>query len=58
MKRTYKQKRAVLLAQVRTLIDEFLDWEGRAEQPNLTGIDDAVLKTRKRFVYALRPSRY
>jgi transposase len=49
MKRTREQKRAALLAQVGALIDEFLDWEEGAERPNLTEIEDAVLKVRERF---------
>jgi hypothetical protein len=57
MERTREQRRAVLLAQVRTLIDEFLDWKERAERSNLTGIDDAVLKMRERFRYVLGPPK-
>ncbi|MBO9337362.1 MAG: hypothetical protein J7464_01445 [Chloroflexus sp.] len=56
MKRTREQKRAALLAQVGALIDEFLDWEEGAERPNLTEIEDAVLKVRERFGRVLAES--
>lgn len=56
MKRTREQKRAALLAQVGALIEEFLDWEEGAERPNLTEIEDAVLKVRERFGRVLAES--
>ncbi len=36
MKHTREQKRAQLLAAAQAVIEEFLDWEEQANQPNLT----------------------
>ena len=47
MRHTREQKRAELVAAAVTLIDEFLDWEEQAEAPNLTQIEDAVLRVRR-----------
>ena len=42
MKHTREQKCAALLAQAQVLIEEFLDWEGQAERPNLTQIEEVA----------------
>jgi len=49
MKHTREQKCAALLAQAQVLIEEFLDWEGQAERPNLTQIEEVALDLRARF---------
>lgn len=49
MKHTRKQKEDKLLAEARSLIGEFLDWEEKADQPNLTQIEDIVLRLRERL---------
>jgi hypothetical protein len=49
MRHTREEKRAALLAQAEALIEEFLDWEEQAEQPNLTQIEDVALDLRARF---------
>ncbi len=47
MRHSREQKRAELLKAAEAMIDEFLDWEERAEQPNLSQIEAAVLKVRR-----------
>lgn len=49
MKHTRKQKEAKLLAEARLLIGEFLDWEEKTDKPNLTQIEDVVLRLRERL---------
>jgi hypothetical protein len=46
MKATRAEKRAALLAQVEGLIEAFLDWEEKAERPNLTEIEAIGLQLR------------
>ena len=46
MKHTREQKRAKLLAAAQAVIEGFLDWEEQAAQPNLTAIEDEVLRLR------------
>lgn len=47
MRYTREQKRAELLAAAAAMIEEFLDWEEQAEAPNLSQIEDAVLRGRR-----------
>jgi len=49
MKATRAEKRAALLAQVEVLIEAFLDWEEKAERPNLTEIETMGLQLREQF---------
>lgn len=49
MRHTREQKRAELLKAAAALIEEFLDWEEQAEQPNLTQIEDEVLRLRRQL---------
>ncbi len=41
--------RAKLLAEAEQAIDELLDWTDQTPRPNLTQIENAVLKLRKQF---------
>lgn len=49
MRYTREQKRAELLKAAEAMIDEFLDWEEQADQPNLSQIEAAVLKVRRQI---------
>ena len=49
MRHTRKQKEEKLLAEARAVIEEFLDWEEQADKPNLTQIEDVVLRLRERL---------
>lgn len=49
MRNTREQKRAELLKAAEAMIDEYLDWEEQAEQPNLSQIEAAVLKVRRQM---------
>ena len=49
MKSTRNAKQAELLAEAKVAIDELLDWEGQAEAPTLTQIEEVILKLRKQF---------
>lgn len=49
MKHTRKQKEAQLLAEAQSVIEEFLDWEEQTDKPNLTQIEDIVLRLRERL---------
>jgi DNA repair exonuclease SbcCD ATPase subunit len=49
MRRTREQKRAELLQAAEAVIEEYLDWEERTSKPNLTQIEDEVLKLRWRL---------
>jgi hypothetical protein len=49
MKHTRKQKEERLLAEARAVIAEFLNWEEQADKPNLTQIEDEVLRLRERL---------
>jgi hypothetical protein len=49
MKHTREQKRAQLLAAAQAAIEEFLDWEEEAKKPNLTAIEEEVLRVREGF---------
>lgn len=47
MKRSRQQKKADLMNKAEQLIDQLLEWEAQADRPNLTQIEDIVLKLRK-----------
>ena len=49
MKLTRGQKKAKMQASAERLIEELLEWDERTAEPNLTAIEDAVLKLRQRF---------
>ena len=49
MKRTRTEKKADLLAQAEAVIEELLDWDEGAEQPNLRQIEEVVLRLRQRM---------
>ena len=49
MKRTRAQVKAELLKKAELLIDELLDWNDETKAPDLTQIEDVVLKLRKQL---------
>jgi len=49
MKHTRKQKKERLMAEAQSMIEEFLDWEEHTDKPNLTHIEDVVLRLRERL---------
>jgi hypothetical protein len=49
MKLTRAQKRAKLQAAAEKLIEQLLDWDELNTRPNLTAIEDEVLKLRRQF---------
>lgn len=46
---TKEQSKARLLKQAESVIDELLDWRDATAEPNLTQIEEMVLKLRKQF---------
>jgi len=46
---TRGQSKARLMKQAEKVIDELLDWRDMTSEPNLTQIEECVLKLRKRF---------
>ena len=49
MRRTREQMRAELQAEASEVIEELLEWEERAEAPNLSQIEEKVLQLRHRL---------
>jgi YgiT-type zinc finger domain-containing protein len=49
MKRTREQIKAELMKRYEKEVEELLDWQEKTEAPNLTQIEDAILKSRKRL---------
>jgi hypothetical protein len=49
MKRKRAEQRQALLDQAAVLIDQLLDWQEQTPQPNLTQIEEIVLKLRKQL---------
>ena len=47
MRQTRAQKEAALRAAAEEMIQQFLDWEEQAVEPDLTAIEDVVLKLRQ-----------
>ena len=44
MKRSKEEKRARLMAKAEEVIEEYLDWEGDHEQPDMTDIEEIALR--------------
>ncbi len=53
MPRTRPEMKAELQAEAERLIDALLDWTEQTEAPNLTQIEDEVLKLRQQFAEKL-----
>jgi Zn-finger nucleic acid-binding protein len=49
MKKNREKLRAEFLAEAEELFDELMEWDDENEAPDLTQIEDIVLKLRKRF---------
>jgi hypothetical protein len=49
MKHTRTQKEEKLLAEAQAVIAEFLNWEESTDKPNMTQIEDVVLRLRERL---------
>jgi len=47
MKRTREERRAALEAKAKELIDELMRWSEETDRPNLTQIEDEILKLRQ-----------
>jgi uncharacterized protein with PIN domain len=47
MKRTREERRAALEAKAKELIDELMEWSEETERPNLTQIEDEILRLRE-----------
>jgi hypothetical protein len=49
MASTREQRKARLMKEAESVIDEMLDWSDNTREPNLTQIENIVLSLRKRF---------
>jgi hypothetical protein len=49
MKRSEERLKAEFMTEAEALFDELMDWEGENKEPDLTQIEEIVLKLRKRF---------
>lgn len=49
MKKNREQLKAEFIAEAEELFDELMKWEEQSDKPNLTEIEEIVLKLRKRF---------
>jgi SNF2 family DNA or RNA helicase len=49
MKRTREEKRAALETKAKELIDELMKWSEETEEPDMTQIEDEILKLRQRL---------
>lgn len=47
MKRTREERRAALEAKAKELIEELMEWSEETDRPNLTQIEDEILKLRQ-----------
>lgn len=47
MKRTREERRAALEAKAKELIDELMQWSEETDRPNLTQIEDEILRLRQ-----------
>lgn len=47
MKRTREERRAALEAKVKELVDELMQWSEETDRPNLTQIEEEILKLRQ-----------
>lgn len=56
MKRTRAERRAVLEAKAKELIDELMAWDEETERPTLTQMEDEVLKLRQELSEAMLES--
>lgn len=53
MKRTREERRARLEAKAKELIDELMQWSEATERPNLTQIEDEIIKLRQAMSEAM-----
>ena len=53
MGRISERRKAALMQQMESLVDEFVDWTESTSEPNLTQIEERVLELRERFGQAL-----
>jgi len=49
MKSTREERRAALEAKAKELIDELMQWSEETERPNMTQMEDEILKLRQRL---------
>jgi DNA repair exonuclease SbcCD ATPase subunit len=49
MKQTRAQKKAKMQAAAEALIEQLLDWDEQNTRPNMTAIEDELLKVRQQF---------